>query len=215
MAPSSKFWDKIAERYAKRPVGNEEAYQEKLRITQEYLNAEMEVLEFGCGTGTTALIHAPHVKHIRAIDISAKMLEIAQGKADAADVKNITFEKSTIEDLSAPEGSPEPYYDVVMGHSILHLLEDKEAAIAKVFKMLKPGGLFITSTVCLGDKMKFFKLIGPIGKFFGLMPLLKVFSVKELVESVTAAGFTIDRQWQPDGGMSVFIVAKLQGDGGD
>ena len=43
----------------------------------------MEVLEFGCGTGGTAIIHAPYVKHIRAIDISGNMIAIAKGKAEA------------------------------------------------------------------------------------------------------------------------------------
>ena len=36
----------------------------------------MRIVEFGCGTGTTAVHHTPHVQHIDAIDISAKMLEI-------------------------------------------------------------------------------------------------------------------------------------------
>ncbi len=53
----------------------------------------MEVLEFGCGTGTTAITHAPYVKHIRAIDISSNMIEIAQRKADAKNIKNVTFEQ--------------------------------------------------------------------------------------------------------------------------
>jgi cyclopropane fatty-acyl-phospholipid synthase-like methyltransferase len=44
----------------------------------------MELLEFGCGTGGTAIIHAPHVKHIRAIDISPRMIEIAKSRAEAA-----------------------------------------------------------------------------------------------------------------------------------
>ena len=61
----------------------------------------------------------------------------------------------------------------MLGLSILHLLEDKEEVIAKGYKMLKPGGVFITSTVCLGDTMKIFKVIAPIGKFFGLLPILK------------------------------------------
>ena len=74
--------------------------------------------------------------------------------------------------------------------------------------MLKPGGIFVTSTTCLGDSMKFFKLIAPIGKFFGLMPLLKVFTTKELVSSLTDAGFVIDYQWQPGKNEAVFIVAK-------
>jgi cyclopropane fatty-acyl-phospholipid synthase-like methyltransferase len=37
---------------------------------------DMEVLEFGCGTGSTAIVHAPHVKELRAIDISEKMIGI-------------------------------------------------------------------------------------------------------------------------------------------
>ena len=38
----------------------------------------MEVLEFGCGTGSTALTLAPNVRHIQATDVSPKMLEIAR-----------------------------------------------------------------------------------------------------------------------------------------
>ena len=66
--------------------------------------------------------------------------------------------------------------DVVLGLSILHLLENKEQVIAKVYKMLKPGGVFVTSTVCLGDTMKWFKVGASIGIFLGLMPLVKVFT---------------------------------------
>lgn len=32
-------------------------------------------------------------------------------------------------------------------------------AIAKVYQMLKPGGIFVTSTMCMGDTMGWFKLI--------------------------------------------------------
>jgi hypothetical protein len=34
MARSDGFWDRIAERYAKKPVGDEVAYQKKLAVTQ-------------------------------------------------------------------------------------------------------------------------------------------------------------------------------------
>ena len=204
MSNSTKFWDKIAEKYSKQPIADEESYQKKLKVTQEYFNPEMELLEFGCGTGSTAIIHAPYVKHIRAIDISAKMIEIAKGKAEAENINNITFEQLTIDELSVADST----YDMVLGLSILHLLEDKEAAIAKVYKMLKPGGLFVTSTACLGDSMKWFKLIAPIGKFFGFFPLVKVFKVEELVASLTNSNFAIDYQWQPGKNKAVFIVAS-------
>ena len=74
------------------------------------------------------------------------------------------------------------------GSCILHLLDNKENVIAKVNKMLKPGGIFVTSTACIGDMTKFFKVILPIGKFFGLMPLVKVFTRKELEDSLTDSG---------------------------
>ncbi|MHC4984418.1 MAG: class I SAM-dependent DNA methyltransferase [Planctomycetota bacterium] len=204
MNQSSKFWDKIADRYSKKPVSDEEAYQKKLQVTREYLRPDMEVLEFGCGTGSTAITHAPFVKHIQAIDISSRMIEIAQGKADAGKVENVAFERAAIDEFSAPDGT----YDAVLGLSVLHLLESKEEVISKVHKMLKPGGIFVTSTPCLGDTMKFFKIIGPIGRFLGLMPLVKVFTKKELEDSLTDAGFEIDHRWQPGRGKAVFIVAK-------
>ncbi len=204
MHHSAKFWDKIAERYSKQPIADEAAYQKKLQVTQKYFQPEMEVLEFGCGTGSSAIIHAPYVKHIRAIDISSNMIEIAQDKAKAQNIKNVTFEQLSIDELSMSDCS----LDVVLGLSILHLLENFEEVIAKVYKMLKPGGIFVTSTHCLGDTMKFFKVIAPIGKFLGLMPLVKVFTTKELEDSLTDAGFEIDYQWQPEFGKAVFIVAK-------
>ena len=204
MEQSVKFWDKIADRYSKQPIVDEAAYQKKLRVTREYFQPDMEVLEFGCGTGSTAIAHAPYVKHIQAIDFSSKMIEIAQAKAEAKNVKNVTFKRSSIDEFSASDQT----LDAVLGLSILHLLDSKEAVIAKVYKMLKPGGIFVTSTVCLGDTMKFFKIIAPIGKFFGLIPLVKVFTTKELANSLTDVGFEIDYQWQPGKGKAVFIVAK-------
>ncbi|MGI9234867.1 MAG: class I SAM-dependent methyltransferase [Woeseiaceae bacterium] len=204
MHPSAKFWDRIAERYSRQPITDDSAYQKKLQVTRDYLRPDMEVLEFGCGTGSTALVHASHVKHVRAIDISSKMIEIAQGKANKENIDNVTFETLTIEKLDVPNQS----LNAVLGLSILHLLENKEEAIAKVRRILTPGGIFVSSTVCLGDTMKWFRLIGPIGHFFGLIPMVKVFSVRELVDSLTSAGFEIDYQWQPGKGKAVFIVAK-------
>jgi len=204
MDQSARFWDKIAERYSKRPITDDAAYQKKLQVTREYFRPDMEILEFGCGTGSTAITHAPYVKHIHAIDISSKMIEIAQGKADAKNVKNVTFKRSTIDEFSASDQT----LDAVLGLSILHLLNNKEEVIARVHKMLKAGGIFVTSTACIGDRMKFFKIIAPIGKFFGLMPLVKVFTTKELEDSLTDAGFEIDYQWQPGKNKAVFIVAK-------
>jgi len=199
------FWDRIAERYSRDPVADEAAYQKKLEVTRGYLRPDMEVLEIGCGTGSTAILHAPHVTHIQAIDISSKMIEIARRKVDADNIENLTFQQSTVDGFSAPDGC----YNAVLALSVLHLLEDRNAAIAKVHRLLKPGGIFVSSTVCLGDSMlRFLKPIASIGKLFGLLPLVKAFTPQELADSITDAGFEIDHQWQPGKGKAVFIVAR-------
>ena len=203
MNREAKFWDRHAEGYSKRPVSDEAVYQKKLQVTREYFRPDMEVLEFGCGTGSTAIAHAPYVRHIRATDMSSKMIEIAQGKARAANVNNVTFEAAAIDDLDISDQS----LDAVLGLSILHLLEDKDDIIGRVYQMLKPGGVFVTSTPCLGDNMKFFKFVGPIGRLLRLLPLIRVFTREELEDSISNAGFEIHHSWQPGRGKAVFIVA--------
>ena len=204
MTKNMKFWDRIAERYAKSPVADEASYQKKLEITRDYFGPEFEVFEFGCGTGTTALWHASHVKHVHATDGSAKMIDIARAKAAAQNVDNVTFEQTTIEEYKDPDGA----FDAVLGMSILHLLPDRDAAIAKAFRLLKPGGVFVTSTVCLGDWLGFFKFIAPIGHAIGVLPLVKVFTRKDLEKRIEAAGFVIDQVMHPGKKKAVFIVAK-------
>lgn len=204
MSQSDAFWDKIAQRYSQSPVEDEESYQRKLKITREYLRPDMELLDIGCGTGSTAIVHAPNVKHIDAIDISANMLEIAEAKARDAGIENITFRHAAVDNLQLPPHS----YDVVLTLSLLHLVKDKSKVIASIFDMLKPGGIFVSSTVCIGDSMKFMKYFAPIGKLFGILPILRVFGENELAQSITDAGFSIEHQWRPGKGRAVFIVAK-------
>lgn len=203
-AQPQKFWDRMAERYSKKPVADQASYEKKLEITRRYFRPDMEVLEIGCGTGSTALAHAPYVKHIRATDLSPKMLAIAQRKADAAQVANVTFEHAAVADVTAPDGS----VDVAMAHSILHLLEDPDTAIAKIRKMLKPGGVFVSSTVCIADMMPLWRLLIPIARLIGMAPMVKILSKTDVVASMKAAGFEIDHEWQPGKRISVFLVAK-------
>ena len=202
--PNAKFWDRIAEKYARKPVADEAAYQHKLRISRDYFKPDMNVLEFGCGTGSTAIAHAPFVGHILATDISKKMIDIARRKQTAGEIENVSFEQTTIEDLEAPSGS----FDAVLGHSILHLLEDRDAAIRKVHGLLKPGGVFISSTSCLADGMNWFKPIARLGAFFGFIPMVKFFSREDLRKSLDRAGFDIAYDWSPGPKKSLFLVAR-------
>lgn len=201
---TARFWDRMAEGYSRSPIGDEASYQTKLSMTREYMNSETNVLEFGCGTGSTALLHAPYVRTIDAIDVSGKMIEIAQAKAEAEGIANVSFSKATLESCDAPNGS----VDMVMGMSILHLLENRQGAISRVFDLLKPDGTFVSSTVCLAEGYSIFRFIGPIGYALRLLPILRVFSAKQLVDELKAVGFEIERQWRPGPRKAVFIVAR-------
>lgn len=204
MKNRSKFWDKMAEKYSKKPVDNEEAYKFKLSKTQELLTPTMTLFEFGCGTGTTALHHSPYVEHILATDFSKEMIDIAKAKAKAQNVSNVSFTQSEFDVSSFSENS----LDVVMGHSILHLMDNWKDVVAKVHHILKPGGYFISSTPCVEDVFKPFKYIGPIGEFFGLLPFVKVFSQVELEKCIADVGFEKLLIWQPDKKSGVFIIAR-------
>lgn len=207
MAQASRFWDKMADTYARQPIADEEVYQIKLDTTRRYLRPDMTVFEFGCGTGGTALAHAPYVKHVEAIDFSEKMLAFGREAAKAKGIENVTFRNAEIATYQAVDAS----FDAVLGLSILHLLENKNDAIAKVYRMLKPGGIFVSSTACLGDTMKFFKIFAPFGRALGLLPQLDVMTTGELVASLRAAGFAIEHQWQPAKDRAVFIITRKPG----
>jgi ubiquinone/menaquinone biosynthesis C-methylase UbiE len=206
MVKSDKFWDKAAERYAKSPVSDEATYQRKLTETQSFFAPGMRILEFGCGTGTTAVHHAPHVQHVDAIDISENMLEIGRGKAREAGIENVNFTRGTLSEFNADSAS----FDVVLGLNVIHLIPDRQAVIAEVARILKPGGIFVSSTGCLGNSyLRFLKLILPLGKMLKLMPDVFVLTEAELANEVANAGFSIESQWHH--GMSdidVFMIAR-------
>lgn len=214
-APGARFWDRIAERYARRPVADEGVYQEKLRRTRARLRPEMAVLEVGCGTGTTAIAHAPHVRRLLATDLSPRMIEIARtraadaratdAEADAADagLAGLDFRCAALDDLETGET-----WDAILALSLLHLVPDRDAALAQMYRMLKPGGLLVTSTACLADAAPWFRFVGPIGRAVGLFPLVRVFGYDALRESLTAAGFRLVDDWLPARGQALFLIAE-------
>ncbi|MEC9250793.1 MAG: class I SAM-dependent methyltransferase [Pseudomonadota bacterium] len=204
MNKKARFWDRIASKYFQSPIEDQAAYEHKLELTREKFAPESEVLEFGCGTGGTALRHAAHVKHILATDISEKMLAFAGQQKAEQGVDNVTFQHADFDTLAAPAGS----FDVVLGMSILHLLDDRRPAMAKVRDLLKPGGYFISSTACLGNKLWFMAPFLWAGRMIGRLPLVRIFTIRQLVDSVRDAGFEVEHEWVAPNGNSVFVIAR-------
>ena len=203
-AELKKYFDEVAPQRDAWKRRNRYYYQELESLCRFFIPPDRTVLEIGCGTGGTAIGHAPFVRHIRAVDFSERMLEIARERASAAGIENVSFEQADITALSTPDEA----YDIVLGLSILHLLKDPDMVIDRVFGMLKSGGRFVTSTACLGDTMKLFELIAPVGRALGLLPQLNVMTTEQLVAKFRNAGFEIAHQWQPGRGKAVFVVAQ-------
>lgn len=206
MDRSDKFWDRKAEGYARSPISDEANYQKKLSDTQKFFTPDMNILEFGCGTGTTAINHAPHVQRIEAVDISENMLEIGRTKAREACIDNVRFTRGTLTEFNAESAS----FDAVLGLNVIHLLPDRREVLAEVARILKPGGVFVSSTVCLGNSyLRFIKLLAPLGKLMGIMPDVFILTKVKLAKEIEEAGFTIKVQWHHGmHDMVVFIIAR-------
>ncbi len=194
----------MAQKYARSKIADEDAYQRKLAMTQALFTDEMKVLEFGCGTGSTAIIHAPFVKHYHATDISSEMLKIARQKLEATQINNLYFEVTTLES-TVKSGDR---FDAVLGHSVLHLVNDMPETVQQAYDVLEPGGLFVSSTVCMRDSFWFVWPLVPVGKLLGLFPTIQFFSRKTLEATLESVGFSIEQSWQPKKRAAVFLIAR-------
>ncbi|MEM1035402.1 MAG: class I SAM-dependent methyltransferase [Pseudomonadota bacterium] len=206
MANKAAVWDKMADKYSRQPIANQKAYEIKLDLSREYFTPESEVLEFGCGTGSTALLHAPYVKHIDATDVSSEMIRIAKEKRDAQGIDNVNFAVADMDDYAV-----EPQrYDAILGLNILHLLDDRHKVMRNVVKALKPGGHFISSTMCLREKLLFTLMdpLFPIMHGIGKWPRVQRFNVERLRQDIEASGLETVHTWQPGKGPVLFHVGR-------
>jgi len=201
---TENFWDKIAPKYAKKPIADPAAYEAKLDRVRALLRAEDRVLEIGCGTGSTALTLAPNVAEITATDVSAGMIAIAEEKRAAAGVKNAEFLQA-----DATEIFPEAPFDVVTAFSLLHLVDDAPAVLDAVFAQLKPRGLFISKTVCLGDARFGLRLFVRALGALGLARQVTSLSMADISRALVAAGFDlVECRYFGKGRLNPFIVAQ-------
>lgn len=204
MTTDEKFWDNAADKYAASPIKNMEAYEQTMAHTRAYLSADQNVLEVGCGTGSTALLLASDVKHMTASDISKRMLEIAEGKAQAQNVGNVTFRHGALPDETlAPES-----FDSILCYNALHLVPDLPAVLRNLRGALKPGGVFISKTVCLAEQTRLWSIPIFLMRLIGKAPFVNTLTFDAFEQAIAAEGFEIIETGTIPAPFSRFVAAR-------
>ena len=182
-----KFWDLISARYAASPISDITAYETKIETIKSYLSPEDVVLDIGCGTGTQCGDLAGNVKQVTSIDISGKLLAIAEQRKAERKLDNVEFIKTSLYDERLKADS----FDVVMAFYVLHFFEDLDAAVKRIHVLLKPGGLFISETACLGEKSQMTgKLVRFAGRL-GFLPGINLLTTGQLERALEEARFIL------------------------
>ena len=192
MNKAQKFWDKQANRFDDSEKKFKSASKELIAKTKEYLNANDNVLDFGCATGTKTLELADGVKQIHGLDFSAEMISEATNKKNKVNVMNVSFSQGTIFNDDLEKAS----FDKIIAYSIIHLLEDSEKVIQRIHELLKPGGLLISKTACFKDKMDFKTRLEfttyRFMKRLGIFPLhLNMFTTSDIEQLINRQNFKI------------------------
>ncbi len=203
MQDESKFWDGIAEKYARSPVRDVESWDETLRLSRQHLQDHFQVLEFGAGTGSTALRMHDAAARYRATDISANMIAIAKEKQKAYQAPNLEFAHSSIFE------EPANQYDAILAYNVLHLVDDLPKTLAAVHRALKDDGVFISKSGCVAGKYAALRV--PIGamQMIGKAPHVNYFSAQKLENAMVQAGFEItEAKFIPQKSMTRLIVAR-------
>lgn len=108
----------------------------------------MKLLDVGCGPGRLTVPAARHVGakgEVTALDLQAEMLSRVQKKLDADNVTNVRLIQSPI-----GEGKTDcNTFDRALLVTVLGEIPDREAALAEIFRALKPGGILSVTEVLL------------------------------------------------------------------
>ena len=205
----ARFWDRIAPKYATDPIADLAGYEATLQRVQGLLSLQHDVLEIGCGTGTTALRLAHRVRRLHATDVSSQMVAIAQEKLAATPVAQLDF--AVLDAAGAAQQAPQAY-DVVLAFNVLHLLPDLDGGLDAVWQALRPGGFFISKTPCVAEMNPLIPWVAlPLARALGLAPPVHCFQGPTLEAAIARHGFevlAVERHATKGRDVRPYIVAR-------
>lgn len=178
-----------------------------LQHTIPYLRSNQKALDFACATGKCTRALAKYVSHIDGIDLSDQMIQYAK-EDTPSHLTNIDFSCGILNDLNPSDEA----YDVIIAFNIFHLLDAPKEDIKKLHSLLKPGGLLISSTPCMGDQKNIVTWIIRIISRIGIFPAIQSFQSESLISMITDMPFdTVDKQIYHDQVPNLYLVMEKQG----
>ncbi len=133
------------------------------------------------------------------------MIDLAKKRAGEHEVANVHFARKTIFD----EGLGRESYDVILAFNILHLLEDAGKAVQRASELVKPEGLMVSVTPCLGEAGVFLRTLLPLISKVGVLSYLRTLRIAEVKDLMRGGGFHILESEVVEGTIpSCFVVAR-------
>ena len=106
---------------------------------------------------------------------------------------------------------PPESFDMIMAHSVIHLIKDRKSVIDKLRHLLKKDGYLILNTPCIEDSFKFFKYIWKPFYLLGVFPYVETFSKSEMISLIDPQYFEVVEEWTPDKGNFFQVIRKNNG----
>jgi cyclopropane fatty-acyl-phospholipid synthase-like methyltransferase len=138
-AHKSKSWDMNSRR-----VKNAEAIA-KLIVKNIKLKSDMEIMDFGAGTGLLSFFVSQKVGKVVAVDNSPSMLDEFRKKSSefASQTEVLKLDLST--------QSTDRKFDGIISSMTIHHLEDTKALFSIFYKMLHDGGFIAIADLDIED----------------------------------------------------------------
>ncbi len=130
-------FESVAARWDENPTRVKIATDVAAAIRREVaLSPQMDVLDYGCGTGLLALQLLPHVGSVTGADNSPAMLEVLAGKIAGQGLHNAHTQFVDFERGAHATGQ----YDLIVSSMVTHHVPDTAALFKEWMRLLKPHG---------------------------------------------------------------------------